>query len=326
MKTGFKIAGICLLAAVISIIARIYIPDKFIDSTGDTIAAEADMSVNNTDMSVNATDKSNNETSITKEKVFMSYNSIPIMQGVWEITDGTADSPSFVDVYLIEGTEKALLIDAGVSGDYLRDYVKTLTGKPVELVLTHGHGDHIAAISQFKTVFMSSNDFDLLKPYTPFDDFESSGYKDIRGGETFDLGGCKLEVIALPGHTPGSVVLLDRERQFLFAGDAIGSGSLWMQLPESSTVEEFRDEMQKFGKSLEALTELKPYLGHNCLMGRKPDKDYITDTRIAAEKIVSGELTGVPTDRKDFPGAVTVSYGQMTDFLYRPEKIMKKGE
>lgn len=122
------------------------------------------------------------------------------------------------------------------------------------------------------------------------------------------------------------MVLLDRERQLLFAGDAMGSGSFWMQLPESGTVEEYRDEIKKFEKSIENLTDLTPYLGHNCLMGRKPDKAYITDTSITAEKIVSGELKGVPTDREEFPGAVTVSCGQMTDFLYRPEKILKSGK
>jgi hypothetical protein len=58
-------------------------------------------------------------------------------------------------------------------------------------------------------------------------------------------------------------------------------------------------------------------------MGRKPDKGYITDTLIAAAKIVSGELKGVPTERTEFPGAITVAWGQMTDFLYRPEKIAK---
>ena len=255
----------------------------------------------------------------------MSFNSSIIMPGVWEITDGTAGSPSFVDIYLVEGNDKALVIDAGVSGSDLSGYIRTLTKKPVELALTHGHHDHVAAAFQFEKVYMSSKDFGLIKPHTPFKDFESSGIKDLKGGEVFDLGGCKLEVITLPGHTPGSVVLLDRERQLLFAGDAMGSASLWLQLPQSSTVEEFRDEIRKFEKSLESLAELKPYLGHSCLMGRKPDKEYITDTRIAAEKIVSGELIGVPTERKEFPGAVTVPWGQMADFLYRPEKILKGG-
>jgi glyoxylase-like metal-dependent hydrolase (beta-lactamase superfamily II) len=256
----------------------------------------------------------------------MSLNVTPIMRGLWEITDGTAESPCFVDIYLVEGNDKALVIDAGVSGADLSDCIRTLTKKPTELVLTHGHGDHTAAVGQFEKVYMSSKDFDLIKPNTAFEDFKDTGINDLKGGEIFDLGGCKLEVVPLPGHTPGSVVLLDRERQLLFAGDAMGSGSLWMQLPESGTVEEYRDEIRKFEKSLESLTGLKPYLGHNCLMGRKPDKEYITDTRIAAEKIVSGELIGVPAERKEFHGAVTVSWGQMTDFLYRPEKVLKAGK
>ena len=60
------------------------------------------------------------------------------------------------------------------------------------------------------------------------------------------------------------------------------------------------------------------YLGHNCLMGKKPDRNYITDARIVAEKVLSGDITGTPTDRADFPGAVFCSYGQVTEFLYPP--------
>ncbi len=317
MKPRPKITGTILLAAAIAACIWLYASGKFGNFTGN---------ITETAMSTDMVYSSNDDIDTSEETKFMSFNAIPIMTGLWEITDGTAGSPAFVDIYLIEGNDKALVIDAGVSGADLSSYIRTLTRKPAELVLTHGHGDHVAAAGQFEKVYMSSKDFDLIKPYTAFKDFKDSGINDLKGGEIFDLGGCKLEIVPLPGHTPGSVVLLDRERQLLFAGDAMGSSSLWMQLPESGTVEEYRDEMRNFEKSIESLTDLKPYLGHNCLMGCKPDKAYITDTRIAAEKIVSGELKGVPTDREDFPGAVTASYGQMTDFLYRPEKVRKAGK
>jgi hydroxyacylglutathione hydrolase len=319
MSGQLKIAGIItLIAAVIA--ATVFTSDKITNSKGEKDSMK-------TVGTVAATIPSKKEN--TMDQLGKQSNSIfksnLIMPGVWEITDGTADSPAYVDIYLVEGTERALVIDAGLSGSDLEGYIKTLTDKPLELVLTHGHSDHVASVTQFDQVYMSSKDFDILRYMIHCNNFKDSGFKDLKGGEIFDLGGCKLEVLALPGHTQGSVVLLDRERQILFAGDAIGSGSLWLQLPESSSVEEFRDTIRNFEKNVEGLNNLKVCLGHSCLMGRKPDRNYITDTRITAEKIVSGEITGTPSGRTNFPGSVSASYDQMTEFLYRPEKILKAG-
>ena len=256
----------------------------------------------------------------TAQDPHSNFTSSQIMPGVWDIVDIVPQFATNVDIYVVEGKDRALVIDAGGSGSDLPAYVQTLTDKPLDLLITHGHGDHTAAAAQFDSVYMSSKDFDLIRPYVPFSDFASSGIKDLKGGDIFDLGGVSLEVLALPGHTPGSVIVLDRERQLLFGGDAMGSGSLWMQLPESGSVEAYIDEIRAVEESVAGLDGLKLLLGHSCMMGRYADAGYITDTRIAAEKILSGEI-GEPSDKTDFPGAYTASYGQMTEFRYRPEKV-----
>lgn len=328
-----KISGIIILMALL-IAATVWLcrprentslnkGEDSIKTTDYNTATTSDKAANNTTATSRELENSKKQ---QDEQTNSNFKSNLIMPGVWEIIDRTTDSSNSVDIYLVEGTEKALVIDAGVSGSDLAGYIKTLTDKPLELVLTHGHPDHVASAYQFNKVYMSSRDFDIAKYTIHYNTFESSGYKDLKGGEIFNLGGCKLEVLALPGHTPGSMVLLDRERQILFTGDAIGSGSLWMQLPESSSVKEFRDEIRKFEKNIAGLNDLKVYLGHGCMMGgKKIDKNYITDTRITAEKIVSGEIKGKPSGRQDYPGSVSASYGQMTDFLYLPEKVLKNG-
>lgn len=53
----------------------------------------------------------------------------------------------------------------------------------------------------------------------------------VHGGDIFDLGGIQLEVYETPGHSPGSICLLDRKDRFLFSGDTIVAHT-WMQLPE----------------------------------------------------------------------------------------------
>lgn len=255
----------------------------------------------------------------------MNFKARQIMPGVWDITDGPDRDNPFVNMFLLEGTEKALLIDAGVTKGDLKGFVGNLTKKPVQLVITHGHGDHVACVAQFDDVYMSSKD---VETFASAPEFAGPGfrYTDLKGGEVFDLGGCKIEVVAFPGHTPGSLVLLDRERQLLFSSDAMGSGALWMQLSHSSSVEEFVLEIRRVEKLVENMDRLKLFVGHDCLMTRKPDKQYITDTRIAAEKIVSGEISGnmPPNNRPEYAGAFSGTYGQMTDFIFRKENIFRK--
>lgn len=55
----------------------------------------------------------------------------------------------------------------------------------------------------------------------------------VRGGDEIDLGGRRLTVVELPGHTPGSIGLLDHAERALLAGDAVYDGRLIDTLPES---------------------------------------------------------------------------------------------
>lgn len=61
--------------------------------------------------------------------------------GVTEITD-----LSGVHCFLVEGQEKALLVDTMTGLRGLRDFVTGLTDLPVEVVLTHGHMDHAGGV------------------------------------------------------------------------------------------------------------------------------------------------------------------------------------
>jgi hydroxyacylglutathione hydrolase len=255
----------------------------------------------------------------------MKFSSKLIMPGVWDIMDSPDGNNPWVNMYLIEGSEKAILIDAGLSQGDLAGYVGTLTDKPVELIVTHGHGDHIACAEQFEKVYMSHRDIRLLSSGKEQRELYKSKIINLLGGDVFDLGGVKLEVIAFPGHTPGSIVVLDRERQLLFASDSMGSGELWMQLPHSTSIEAYAKVIKKFEKYIEGMKDLKVFLGHDCLMQRKPDFQYIIDTRIAAEKIVSGEIVGdaIEGDRPAYFGALSAKYGQI-NIIHKAKKIYNK--
>lgn len=75
-----------------------------------------------------------------------------------------------------------------------------------------------------------------------------ANFRNIKDGHIFDLGDRKLEVIEVPGHTPGSVVLLDAANKLLFSSDAIGTGHLWMHIPGTLTLEQYLESLRKLAE------------------------------------------------------------------------------
>ncbi len=145
-------------------------------------------------------------------------------------------------MYLIEGDEKAVLIDTGSGFGSLKACVDKLTDKPLDVLLTHGHTDHALGAAEFENVYISPleeraysvhspwefrkgsgvmwPEFDLLteEQIIPAAEFESM--KALGEGDCFDLGGISVEVFACPGHTAGSMVMLIPEERMLLLGDA----------------------------------------------------------------------------------------------------------
>lgn len=251
------------------------------------------------------------------------YDAREVMKGIWQISDKPDKIKPSVDMYLIVGSEKALLVDAGVSNADLKSFLSQITDKPIELVITHGHGDHAAAMHQFDKIYMSHKDIDILYEFFKIKADENKVI-DIQGGEVFDLGDYKIEIMALPGHTYGTVFLLDEERQLLFSSDGLGSGNIWMQLPHSTSVEAYYEELCRLEKRLEKLDKLRIFVGHDCQRSLNFGKEYISDIRILSEKIVKGEIKGEATeDQSELFGGLTAAYGKMKDFLYKPDNVFK---
>ena len=66
-------------------------------------------------------------------------------------------------MYLVEGEDRAALIDTGSGFGSLKQTVEKLTDKPVIVLLTHGHVDHAMGAGEFETVYMNHNDDDIFK-------------------------------------------------------------------------------------------------------------------------------------------------------------------
>ena len=189
-------------------------------------------------------------------------------------------------VYLVEGNDKALLIDAGAWMPHLDKAVAALTDKPVMLALTHGHGDHVGGVVSFPEAYIHPLDTAMIGQGA-----RQYGIKVnlLTDGEVIDLGGRQIEVLHTPGHTSGSVTFFDKERHYGFSGDAFGSTNL---LLFGGT---FRDLINTTGRTAEYMQRNgieKLYPGH--YHGDNPETlQRVLDEKKMSEEVLSGKRKGV---------------------------------
>ena len=126
-------------------------------------------------------------------------------------------------LYLVEGNDRAILIDAGTYIPDLDKIVAKITSKPVTMMLTHAHGDHVGGVGPFTEVYLNAGDMTIVPN-------NMRNYKGqiryLNDGQVIDLGGREIEVIFTPGHTPGSATFFDKAKHYGFSGDAFGSTNL----------------------------------------------------------------------------------------------------
>lgn len=209
--------------------------------------------------------------------------------------------------YVVEGDEIAAVIDTGITpGERILPEIRTLTDKPLILVLTHAHIDHMHHMDEFETVYMCH---DELKMPEEVIEFMSAGKRlqlertlDIRTGSTIDLGGETLEICQISGHTPGSVAVLAKNRNLLFTGDAIGSGyGVWLQVPGAVSLEEYYESLVHFLKWLaERGGRMKFFGGHHMqqfqsayVVGYNPlSLGLLADLIDLVDQVIKGEIVG----------------------------------
>ena len=204
---------------------------------------------------------------------------IQMNENTWRIEDG------FVRMFLLTGTKEALLVDSGVSGPDAKAIAESITDLPIKLINTHADGDHIAGNETFGQFYMHP--------------MEEENYRfrgrtgeiiPVQQGDILDLGDRPLEIIDLPGHTKGSIAILDVKNRVLIGGDSIQDGRIFM-FGEQRNLAEYITSLEKLSAYEGRFDEV--YASHGTV-SVKPDM--IPKLIAGAKQILAGEATGEEID------------------------------
>lgn len=212
--------------------------------------------------------------------------------------------------YLIIGTERALMFDAGSGTRDIGKVVKSLTHLPVTVMVSHLHFDHFGGIGAFDRVAM----IDSAQTRADVSDgrlrpgrYEYLGFWDGRSapsarvnewlapGAVIDLGGRSLLVVSTPGHTPSSAALFDATNHRLFIGDYVYPTTLYAFLPGAS-LSAYRRTARRLLATLPGDTIL--WTSHCCRKGGGVEAPWLTmnDVRDLDSTLTSVEAgTGIST-------------------------------
>lgn len=228
--------------------------------------------------------------------------------------------------FLIIGEARAVLFDTGLGIDNIKDVTDALTDRPITVINSHSHYDHIGSNHAFARVrgldvpisverakgVAHDGVSDAVSPawlgYKPLPtDFDPARYTippyvlttDLENGSVIDLGGRQLTVFHLPGHAPDSLALYDANRQDIYVGDIFYLAPLYTHLDGS--------DFTQYQESARKLARLAPFLERVMTAHNVPivDPEYLIKMSDGFKAIAAGSTDFTLTDgarEYDFDG------------------------
>lgn len=249
-------------------------------------------------------------------------------------------TPCGVCMYLAEGMRRAALLDTGFGFGDLKGFVQSLTEKPYDVLLSHGHLDHAGGAGQFETVYLNPKDWELEKWHSTrtrrildvqngpggmpegvteadFLPSRTAPYLPLEEGDDFDLGGVTVKPIAAPGHTAGSLIFLIPEDRIAIFGDACGEHTLLL-FAESTSIADYREGLRHVGRFEDQYdTVLR---NHGSFTS---PKQILADNIELCGDILAGTDAGISTDFHGMPGCLgrpEIHPGKEGNIVYDPKK------
>lgn len=204
-------------------------------------------------------------------------NMVKISEHFWIIEENGVRS------FLFEGDKKAMLVDTGFGTLPIRKMIEERTDLPVIMVNTHTDKDHTGCNRDFQPVYMHPAEMEHYRNALP----EGCRMEDVRPlweGSLIDLGFWKFEVILTPGHTPGSIMLLEREKRMLISGDTIQDGDIFM-FGAGRNIQAFQNSLEKMEAMADAFDTIWPSHGSYPLKA-----DIIPQILQGARDMLAGKL------------------------------------
>lgn len=219
----------------------------------------------------------------------MDYEIIQINRNSWRIEDHG------VRFFLLTGAEKALLIDSGMQVHNAKNIAATLTSLPIELLNTHADMDHIGSNEQFEAFYMHPAEEENYRRYG-----KGGRLMPIQDGDELELGGRKLRIIHLPGHTAGSVAVLDIDARVLISGDPVQEHGRIFMFGSHRNMDDYIESLGRLDTITSDFEELWP---SHADIPIKPD--IIGRLLDGAKRVAEGGATGKP---EEFHGQKIVAY------------------
>jgi glyoxylase-like metal-dependent hydrolase (beta-lactamase superfamily II) len=186
--------------------------------------------------------------------------------------------------YLLEGNDRALLIDTGLGICDISKEVQKLTDKPVTAVATHIHWDHIGGHQYYPDFYAHEDELNWLTGQFPltmevvrgmvtdrcelpegydvskYELFQGTPTRVLQDGDVIELGNRTITALHTPGHSPGHLCFWEAERGYLYTGDLVYKDTLFAYYPST--------DPQAYLKSLEKIAALpvkKVFPAHHSL-------------------------------------------------------------
>lgn len=183
-------------------------------------------------------------------------------EGVWRIEELYAHPYCRGAIWVVDGADRRLVLDAGWGLVPLAAHAPELFARPIVVVASHTHFDHVGGLRQFAERLVHPLEAPILADPTPeavqswpfLRDYDALAFDPVPGGfdgaawrlpampatgtvdeaDRIDLGDRSLTVLHTPGHSPGHLCLFEEASGFLFAADAIYQGELFDTVPGAS--------------------------------------------------------------------------------------------